>query len=163
MTKDEVGQIAYIIKRHQQHFIRQRGVGDTVAYFEVHRWRWNRSVAVHRHPGRRSEEVNTHEAAEMSLEAALGECTRGVCNGNLYWVGQERAFFLVTKFLGERRSCTGYGIPSRSPLHGSRIAILLHASLLVDILIVEWVVVGCGSKLTLSSPNVTIGTLLTCF
>jgi len=107
-----------------------------MAYFEVHRWWWNRSVAVHRHPGGRSEEVNTLEAAELCLEAASGECTRGVCDGKLGRPG--KSLFPSNKKIGRTTKLSyGYGIPSRSPLHVSRIAILLHAFLLVDILIVE--------------------------
>ena len=74
-----------------------------MAYFDTHGW-WNKSVIVHRHPGRRLEEVNTREAAELSLQAASGGRSIGVRDGNLRRVGPERAFVLVTKRMGERRS-----------------------------------------------------------
>jgi len=95
-------------------------------------------VAVHRHPGGKSE-VNAREAAELSLETATGECTRGVCDGSLCRLDWERALFHVAKKMGERRSCN------------------MGMTYLADILIVERVVVGCGYKLTLSSPNIKIG------
>ena len=63
-----------------------------MAYFDTHRW-WNKSVIVHRHPGRRSEEVNTREAAELRLQAELGGRTIGVRDGNLCRVEPERALF----------------------------------------------------------------------
>lgn len=54
-----------------------------MVHFEADMWGWNRSVAVHQHPGEISEEVNTLDAAELSLEAASGECTRGVRDGTM--------------------------------------------------------------------------------